>query len=302
MSARELEVDLDELVAAMEDHTGEIHHFLDTHTGDVHGMMGDVLSEAEDAEDEPDGAETLPQWQRDDLELARKIVANDGDRFVPVPQNDSGESFRVMEDFIPTVRDRRLREKLSIAIGGKGAFRRFKDVLLDHPDARNEWFAYEAGVKEQWAREWLESIGIHTTWQSPRARQEQQAQSRPPLILGLHHAQITVPRGQEERARQFYCGVLGLQEEPKPASLKGRGGLWLRVGDDLQVHVGTEDGVNRDATKAHLAYEVDDVARWRQHLERHEVKVIDSAPIPGLERFEFRDPFGNRVEMTRRID
>lgn len=51
------------------------------------------------------------------------------------------------------------------------------------------------------------------------------------MILGIHHAQITIPKGKEREARDFYCGVLGLKEIPKPESLQGRGGFWLRVGD-----------------------------------------------------------------------
>jgi hypothetical protein len=29
---------------------------------------------------------------------------------------------------------------------------------------------------------------------------------------------------------------------------------------------------------------------------------LDSIPIEGFDRFEFRDPFGNRVEMIRAVD
>lgn len=117
-------------------------------------------------------------------------------------------------------------------------------------------------------------------------------------ILGLHHAQISIPRGAEEEGRAFYCGVLGLLEIEKPEALRGRGGFWLQVGD-RQVHVGTEDGVERRATRAHLAYAVDDIAAWRTHLQQHDVTIIDAVPIPGHQRFEFRDPFGNRVELTQ---
>lgn len=89
-------------------------------------------------------------------------------------------------------------------------------------------------------------------------------------ILGLHHAQITIPRGEEETARRFYCETLGLEEIPKPPSLQARGGFWLRVGTQ-EVHVGTEDGVDRMKTKAHLAYQVDDLASWRERLDRKSV-------------------------------
>lgn len=117
-------------------------------------------------------------------------------------------------------------------------------------------------------------------------------------IERIHHAQITIPQGAEERGRHFYRSVLGLTEIKKPASLRGRGGFWLQVGNQ-QVHVGTEDDVDRQATKAHLAYEVDDVEAWREKLLRQGVELLDSVPILGYKRFEFRDPFGNRIEFIQ---
>lgn len=120
-------------------------------------------------------------------------------------------------------------------------------------------------------------------------------------ILQLHHAQITIPKGAEVQGREFYCDLLGLTEIDKPETLQGRGGFWLQVGD-RQVHVGTEDGVERKVTKAHLAYEVDDVAAWRELLQEHDIAILDAVPIPGYERFEFRDPFGNRVEFLQTLE
>lgn len=117
----------------------------------------------------------------------------------------------------------------------------------------------------------------------------------------LNHVQITIPRGMEDAGRAFYCTVLGLPEVEKPPSLAGRGGFWLQVADQ-QVHVGTEDGFDRTTTKGHVAYQVDDVAAWRDRLVGFGVEIGDSAPIPGFERFEFRDPFGNRVELIQPID
>ena len=120
------------------------------------------------------------------------------------------------------------------------------------------------------------------------------------MILGLHHAQITIPKGAEKEGKNFYCNVLGLEEIEKPVSLHGRGGFWLKVGDK-EVHVGTEDGFDRLTTKAHLAYQVEDVSYWRSVLVENGIKILDSVPIPNFERFEFRDPFGNRVEIIKAI-
>jgi catechol 2,3-dioxygenase-like lactoylglutathione lyase family enzyme len=120
------------------------------------------------------------------------------------------------------------------------------------------------------------------------------------MILGLHHAQITIPKGNEEEGKRFYCGVLGLEETEKPDSLKARGGFWLQLGSQ-QLHVGTEPGVDRSATKAHLAYQVSNLSFWREKLIEENIEIIDAVPITGFERFEFRDPFGNRVELIEEL-
>jgi catechol 2,3-dioxygenase-like lactoylglutathione lyase family enzyme len=117
-----------------------------------------------------------------------------------------------------------------------------------------------------------------------------------PTILKVQHAQITIPKGAETEAREFYCRFLGLQELPKPESLQGRGGFWLGVGA-FQVHIGTEDNFDRTQTKAHVAYEVENLDAWREKLENRGVKILEGVPIPNYNRFEFRDPFGNRVEF-----
>lgn len=118
-------------------------------------------------------------------------------------------------------------------------------------------------------------------------------------VLGLHHVQITVEPGEVDSARAFYCGILGLVEIEKLASLDGRGGFWIALGLQ-QLHVGVESGVERAATKGHVAYEVDDLSSWRARLKEADVRPVESTPIPGFDRFEFRDPFGNRVEFIAR--
>lgn len=121
------------------------------------------------------------------------------------------------------------------------------------------------------------------------------------MIRAVHHAQVSIPPGTENEARSFYCGVLGLTEIPKPESLAGRGGFWLEL-DGFQIHFGTEDGIERSRSKAHLAYLVTDLDEWRDKLLGKGYSVIDGIPIPGMNRFEFRDPFGNRIEFLERIN
>ncbi len=120
------------------------------------------------------------------------------------------------------------------------------------------------------------------------------------MITDIHHVQITIANGQEQAARAFYCGVLGLPEVEKPAALKRRGGFWLAVGD-RQVHVGVEPAGDRGRSKAHVAYAVRGLDAWRARLAAAGVSIEEGIEIPGYRRFEFRDPFGNRVEMIESV-
>lgn len=117
-------------------------------------------------------------------------------------------------------------------------------------------------------------------------------------IERINHVQISIPEGSEDEVRRFYCGLLGLSEVPKPESLRGRGGLWLVVGDQ-SIHFGTEEVSDRAASKRHVAFEVADLDAARRDLEGAGVKILEGIPIPDYDRFEFRDPFGNRIELMK---
>jgi catechol 2,3-dioxygenase-like lactoylglutathione lyase family enzyme len=120
-------------------------------------------------------------------------------------------------------------------------------------------------------------------------------------IRRINHVQITIPVGDEEKAKEFYCGFMGLVEIEKPESLKGRGGFWVGIGDQ-QIHIGAEAGFDRWTTKAHIAYEVDDLAYWKGQLQKIGIQPDESVPIPGYDRFEIRDPFGNRLEFIQPLE
>ncbi len=122
----------------------------------------------------------------------------------------------------------------------------------------------------------------------------------PFMIKGLHHVQITVPRGAEDQAREFYCRVLGFREIEKPAALRSNGGFWLEL-PDRQLHIGVENGIDRNSTKAHLAYEVENLEAMRSRIKKTGIKIKDQPTIPGLKRFKARDPFGNQIEFVEKV-
>jgi ubiquinone/menaquinone biosynthesis C-methylase UbiE/catechol 2,3-dioxygenase-like lactoylglutathione lyase family enzyme len=116
-----------------------------------------------------------------------------------------------------------------------------------------------------------------------------------PLITGLDHVQVAMPRGEEARARAFYGRLLDLAELPKPASLAGRGGVWFACGQQM-LHLGIEDDFHPQR-KGHPAFCVADLAALRSRLTAAGNTVIPDDALPGYERFYAADPFGNRLEF-----
>ena len=113
----------------------------------------------------------------------------------------------------------------------------------------------------------------------------------------VNHIHITVPTEALSAARHFYCDVIGLTEVPKPEELTVYPGFWLQL-DGLQLHVGGEDNaVDRWASGAHIAIQVEDLEERRSRLQAFGVALKEMVFYPGFERFEYRDPFGNRMEL-----
>jgi catechol 2,3-dioxygenase-like lactoylglutathione lyase family enzyme len=115
----------------------------------------------------------------------------------------------------------------------------------------------------------------------------------------LDHVQVCVPPGAEASAREFYGGVLGLEEVEKPEALKGRGGMWYEIAD-VQLHVGVEDEAGGPSPKRHPAFEVERLEEVRAHLRASGVRLREEPEVPGVRRFSFFDPFGNRFELLEK--
>lgn len=115
--------------------------------------------------------------------LNRQQVSENIRNFLRIDPASSREQYRWMERFVGSVVDEALRERLIISIDGKGAFRRFKDVLLAYPAERERWFSYRADLLHWHIQNWLESHDIHPTneppWGMVQPPQELPAVGRP---------------------------------------------------------------------------------------------------------------------------
>ena len=119
-------------------------------------------------------------------------------------------------------------------------------------------------------------------------------------VIGVNHVQVNVSSAELPAARDFYLGFLGMKEIARPPVFKSDG-FWFHAGD-REMHIGVEENVDKRATRAHVAYEVDDVAAWRKKIEAAKLPIKDQPKIPGYDRFHFRDPFGNNVELIQRTE
>jgi catechol 2,3-dioxygenase-like lactoylglutathione lyase family enzyme len=114
-------------------------------------------------------------------------------------------------------------------------------------------------------------------------------------FTAIDHVQLAMPLGEEDAARRFYSGVLGMREVAKPTELAKRGGCWFESGS-VQVHLGVENDF-RPAKKAHPALKCVDYEGLIANLRSAGIEVTEVDDIPGIRRSHIHDPFGNRIEL-----
>jgi hypothetical protein len=167
-------INFDDLEAAFEDASGAVRYYLDLETGAVIAITDEVRDElhaidkaCQDALGAADDIfaaalqqRELPEWMRAMVHEAHAIEQGYGSRYVAIPTADSRADYCAMEDFIETVSDPRLHARLLHAIQGRGAFRRFKDVLLAHPHERERWFTFSAARVHERVLAWLHDEAI----------------------------------------------------------------------------------------------------------------------------------------------
>jgi hypothetical protein len=156
---KKLKVDLEEIALIMEmsDDFGSIKLF-DTGTGEIIDIPDEVMSAVESGD--KDEIDDLPEWEKDLIETAESVLSDETGRYVEILRKPSYESYNLMLEFTGSVKDSRLREKLDIALNGKGAFRRFKNVFSGYPEEEKRWYAFKNERLRQEVIDWLNSIGI----------------------------------------------------------------------------------------------------------------------------------------------
>lgn len=150
-SPRRVLVNWDDLEMALTANADEWTCYLDVRSGEVQMVPVDRF-----------GDDDWPSEEEIDAGL-------EGGHLIHVEPLGSSVEYGWMAEFAASVGDARLRDRLGVALDGHGAFRRFKNVLLDHAAERERWFAFRDERVRGAAREWLAEQGIEATT-APRDR------------------------------------------------------------------------------------------------------------------------------------
>ena len=140
---RPLAVDLEELAGVLEgDHRLNGGGRIDVRTGEV--------------------------WALAAVEYAEEVGELDSDEvddqgWLEVVCEGSRAAYRDMEMFIDRLDDVRVADRLGRSIQGRGAFRRFKDVLAGAPELLERWYGFSDDRRRGRARAWLAVQGYSAT-------------------------------------------------------------------------------------------------------------------------------------------
>ncbi len=132
----------DQIRRAYEQGSTEARYFLDVETGEIIAVFVDIIERGGNTAD------------------AKRIAGGIDTRYFLLPHKSSSDGYAEMEDFIGTVEERHLRETLVEAIEEKGAFRRFREVLVSYPLEEERWFTLKDDHARDTITAWLQKNDI----------------------------------------------------------------------------------------------------------------------------------------------
>ncbi len=170
---RDVPVDWEALEDAFENNAPEVHSYLHLATGEVLRVVDGVAD---------------PQMH---------VRISSDQNYLRIDPVSSREQYRWMERFIPMVDDLDLRGKLTHAIDGKGAFRRFKDVLMSFSADRERWFTFRSERLKTFMEAWLTAHAIRAVPRPQWADAPDAPESEPMSETGATSEEA--PRSQSGR-------------------------------------------------------------------------------------------------------
>jgi hypothetical protein len=218
---RRLKIKRMDLEEAFEAGFSESHYYLDLESGEVLMVGDDYRQELEDLMEEADPKakledlvrdSELPDWHKQALSEAQRVAEDDGTRLVEVSAPGAREGFHDMAAFVTTVPEPRLRAELRRALSGRGAFRRFKDVLASDFRERERWFQFKRERLRAQMKDWLASLDIEPEWEEPPPPPPE-----PPVRTQLLTAALLFVQSASRLAGVKRIALIGSLTTPQPS-------------------------------------------------------------------------------------
>jgi hypothetical protein len=145
-------IKLDGLVEALEtcDETSEL--FVNRRSGELVLLGEEEIMAAEGG----DHLEDFPEWRREAIALANEVL--DSDDYVEMSAAHDIDNYELMRDFCESVDDRSVSARLSAAIRGRGAFRRFEQCV-EELQLIEQWYAFRRAAYRRIAADWCAAHG-----------------------------------------------------------------------------------------------------------------------------------------------
>jgi hypothetical protein len=129
-----MKVKLDDVLEAIELASDEYEYFYNIETGETVMYADSLITGIDNGELEADLEENY-------------------DKYIKLPTKFDINEYHIMEEFIWNLPTGKIQDKLEKAVQGRGAFRRFKEMVYDL-GIEKKWFDYEAESYKKIAIEW----------------------------------------------------------------------------------------------------------------------------------------------------
>lgn len=131
-------------------------YFYNKKTGEILEFEMEYMRIAEEYDEEEETE--LRDWERESVMEIVKAFEN-WENIIELPTKYDIDEYEIMSDFADEYENPRISNKLQLTLGGRGAFRRFKDAV-NNLGVADEWYKYKESKLTKIAKLWCEDNQI----------------------------------------------------------------------------------------------------------------------------------------------
>ncbi len=134
-------INWEELCEAIGDYTQTRYYFLNKLTGELL-VISEYMSESAK------------------IEMRKTLSKDKMCDYLPIKTLKSRDGYKMMEEFANVTHDSKLKEQLKEILSGEAPFKKFKDVVMKHPEERINWLEFRKNKLQELAEIWLKKEGV----------------------------------------------------------------------------------------------------------------------------------------------